>query len=135
MKMLGKLIFFIFVLVLGWLAYAQFLGTDKEHKISNEVIDGSKKTIRGIMGIFEHEKEKLQNGRYNESINKIIELLEQLKTQEDQDQERIDSLKDESQRLKQKLSDPALTDEEQSMSEEELKKLIEEIDAYIESKD
>lgn len=135
MKMLGKLIFFIFVLVLGWLAYAQFLGTDKEQKISNEVIDGSKKTIRGIMGIFEHEKEKLQNGRYNESINKIIELLEQLKTQEDQDQERIDSLKDESQRLKQKLNDPALTDEEQSKSEKELKKLIEEIDAYIESKD
>ena len=133
--MLGKLIFFIFVLVLGWLAYAQFLGTDKEQKISNEVIDGSKKTIRGIMGIFEHEKEKLQNGRYNESINKIIELLEQLKTQEDQDQERIDSLKDESQRLKQKLNDPSLTDEEQSKSEEELKKLIEEIDAYIESKD
>lgn len=133
--MLGKLIFFIFVLVLGWLAYAQFLGTDKEQKISNEVIDGSKKTIRGIMGIFEHEKEKLQNGRYNESINKIIELLEQLKTQEDQDQERIDSLKDESQRLKQKLNDPALTDEEQSKSEKELKKLIEEIDAYIESKD
>lgn len=133
--MLGKFIFFIFVLVLGWLAYAQFLGTEKEQKISNEVIDGSKKTIRGIMGIFEHEKEKLQNGRYNESINKIIELLEQLKTQEDQDQERIDSLKDESQRLKQKLNDPALTDEEQSKSEEELKKLIEEIDAYIESKD
>ena len=133
--MLGKLIFFIFVLVLGWLAYAQFLGTDKEQKISNEVIDGSKKTIKGIMGIFEHEKEKLQNGRYNESINKIIELLEQLKTQEDQDQERIDSLKDESQRLKQKLNDPALTDEEQSKSEEELKKLIEEIDAYLESKD
>ena len=133
--MLGKLIFFIFVLVLGWLAYAQFLGTDKEQKISNEVIDGSKKTIRGIMGIFEHEKEKLQNGRYNESINKIIELLEQLKTQEDQDQERIDSLKDESQRLKQKLNEPALSNEEQSKSEEELKKLIEEIDAYIESKD
>ena len=133
--MLGKFIFFIFVLVLGWLAYAQFLGTEKEQKISNEVIDGSKKTIRGIMGIFEHEKEKLQNGRYNESINKIIELLEQLKTQEDQDQERIDSLKDESQRLKQKLNDPALTDEEQSKSEEELKKLIEEIAAYIESKD
>lgn len=135
MNMLGKLIFFIFVLVLGWLAYAQFLGTEKEQKISNEVIDGSKKTIKGIMGIFEHEKEKLQNGRYNESINKIIEILEQLKTQKDQDQERIDMLKDESQRLKLKLSDPTLSDEEQSKSEEELKKLIEEIDAYLESKD
>ena len=76
--MIRRLISFVFLLVVGWLVYTQFYGTEKEQQIGQEVISNGKKTIQSVFSIFQHENDKFQAGAYDDSLEKVGSLLKDL---------------------------------------------------------
>jgi hypothetical protein len=135
--MIGKLLSLIFFFVVGWIAYTQFFGTPKEQKMGQEVISNGKETIQSVFNIFFHEGEKIQNGTYDETIEKVGELLNNMRKQakDDKQTERLDELEAEKDRITEEVhknnegDDVVLTE----TNKRDLRKLMNKIDLLLDN--
>ena len=133
--MIRKLISFIILLVIGWLIYTQFYGTEKEQQLGQEVIDNGKKTIQSIFSIFKHENDKFQAGAYDESLEKVGTLLKEVgqKLENKDKKEELDELVKEKERISESI-EKNKTEQDSTLdvqNKEDLKVLVKKIDHLL----
>ncbi|MCH2021689.1 MAG: DUF47 family protein [Saprospiraceae bacterium] len=135
--MIVKLLSLIFFFVVGWIAYTQFFGTPQEQKMGQEVISNGKETIQSVFKIFFHEGEKIQDGTYDETIEKIGELLDNMRKQvkDGKQTQRLDELEKEKDRITEDVHNN--TDRDQMVltetNKKDLKNLIKNIDLMLDN--
>lgn len=145
--MIKNLITLVIFFVLGWLAYTQFFGTDKEKEQGKALIGSAKQTFGIVVDIFKSEGEKIQSGTYDDAINKLGKVLDDLRSADKKGDynERIAQLETEKKRLEEdlKTEEKETADNpqarglvpEKSKAKEGLKKLTEDIDKLLEDMD
>ncbi|MCP4441887.1 MAG: hypothetical protein GY810_23515 [Aureispira sp.] len=143
--MIKNLITLVVVFVIGWLAYTQFFGTDKEKEQGRALIGSAKQTFGIVVDIFKSEGEKFQNGTYDDAINKLGKVLDDLRSADKKGdyQDRIAQLVTEKKRLEEKLKPEETPDgpkerslvPENKQTEDDLKKLTDEVNQLLEDMD
>ncbi len=142
--MIRNLITLIFFFLVGWLVYTQILGlgTDEEKKAGKELVQNTKKTISTVFSILGNEGKKIKGGTYDDALNKLGSLLDNLRSQNNQSSEvkaQLESLKKEEQRIKKELaeakentnSDQPLESNQEEKTREDLKKLTKDIEKVV----
>jgi len=134
--MISKLITLVVFFTIGWVVYTQFFGTEEEQKMGKEVIDNAHETVQGIFSIFQHESEKIKEGTYDESIDKLGSLLDDLRanSKNKEQKEELSELKDEQDRIKKEVAKSKETGEEGidiEKTKEDLKKLTEKVKKIV----
>lgn len=132
--MVGKLISLVIFFVIGWVVYTQFFGTEEEQQMGQEVISSAKQTVKGIVGIFQHESGKIKEGTYDDSIEKLGSLLDRLREEakNDETKEELKQLSEETTRIKkevEKAKEGENVDEQQT--KQDLKKLTEDVERLV----
>jgi transcriptional regulator len=133
--MLRKLISFVFLLVVGWLVYTQFYGTEKEQQLGQEVISNGKKTIQSIFSIFQHENDKFKAGAYDDSLEKVGSLLKDLgeKMENKAQKEELEELVSEKERISDSIEKNKIAKDSTVyvQNKEDLKVLVKNIDKLL----
>lgn len=106
--MIKSLIKLAVVLVIGILIYNYFLGTDEEKATSKAIFHEVRDVAVGVKELVKSEKEKFDEGKYDDAVEKIGLVLTKLKkTAKNIDEKylsRIDELNKKRQQLKEELS-------------------------------
>ena len=136
--MIGKLISLVIFFTIGWVVYTQVFGTDEEQEMGQEVIGNAKETVQGIFGIFQHESGKIKEGTYDESIQNLGNLLDNLRENaKDEDQkEELTGLKEEQTRLKEeveKAKEPGAEEIDVEKTKEDLKTLTQKVKKIVDA--
>lgn len=133
--MIGKLISLVFFFVVGWVVYTQFFGTEQEQEMGQEVISNAKETVQGIFNIFQHESGKIKEGTYDDSIEKLGNLLDKLRAEakDGKQQEELTELMQETKRIKEQVekSKEGLESINDEQTKEDLKKLTQEVQEIV----
>lgn len=79
--MLGRLIKWALIIVIGLLVYNYFYGTEKEKKQSEEIFSKTKEIGQSIVGFVSDETQKVKDGKYNDVIDNISGFLSDLKSE------------------------------------------------------
>ncbi len=93
--MLRSLIKLGLILVAGILVYNYFFGTPEEKAQSKEIFTGAKDLTKSAFNLLKSEKEKFDEGKYDEAVDKIGGLIDNLKGKAEQlenNKELIDQL-------------------------------------------
>lgn len=104
--MIRNLITLIFFFIVGWLVYTQVLGlgSTEEQETGKELVQNAKKTISSVFGILGNEGKKFKNGTYDDAIDQLGSLLDNLRAKNNGEntelQAQLDELKQEEERIK-----------------------------------
>ena len=126
------------LLVAGILVYNYFFGTQEEKETSKEIFEGVRNLGKATWDLLKTEKEKFDEGKYDEAFNKIGNLFDSLrdKAEKMQDSQVLDQLS-ELERRRQELekrvaqnegvenydqTGPRLTPEQQQERQEEIRR-------------
>lgn len=82
--MLRSLIKLGLFLVAGILVYNYFFGTVEEKAQSKEIFSDIKSLTKSAVGLVKSEKEKFNDGKYDEAVDKIGGLIDNLKGKAEQ---------------------------------------------------
>lgn len=82
--MLRSLIKIGLLLVAGILVYNYFFGTPEEKAQSKEIFTGVKDLTKSAFALLKQEKQKFDEGKYDEAVDKIGGLLDNLKGKAEQ---------------------------------------------------
>ncbi|MBV6653777.1 MAG: hypothetical protein KI786_08485 [Mameliella sp.] len=95
------------LLVGGILVYNYFFGTPEEKAQSKEIFTNVKDLTKSAVDLLKQEKQKFDDGKYDEAVDKIGGLLENLKDKAEQLEDNRDLLEqiDELERKRQRLSE------------------------------
>lgn len=99
---MGNLLKLAAMLVIGILIYNYFFGTTDEKEQSKEIFSEAKDLGKAAWSLLKSEKEKFEEGKYDEAVDKVGGLFRNLKSkaQENNDGDALAELKDlEKQRL------------------------------------
>ncbi|MEQ8706498.1 MAG: hypothetical protein RIC19_21375 [Phaeodactylibacter sp.] len=105
--MLKSLIKVGLLLVAGILVYNYFFGTPEEKAQSKEIFTNVKDLTKSAFDLLKQEKQKFDEGKYDEAVDKVGGLLENLKGKAEQledNRELLDQIA-ELERKRQRLSD------------------------------
>lgn len=82
------------IVVVAIVVYNLFFGTEQEKKQSTEIINNVRDLGRSAWNLLKSEKEKFDEGKYDDALNKIGGLIENLKekAQTLQDSDLIDDI-------------------------------------------
>lgn len=121
---MGKLISLVIFFVIGWVIYTQVFGTEEEQQMGKEVISNGKETVKGIIGIFQHESGKIKEGTYDESIDKLGSLLDNLRKEAKNDSQKkeLDALLTEKERIEEEVTKSKAEGGEEDATDEQTKK-------------
>lgn len=114
-----SLIRIVLLLVVGIIAYNYFYGTEVEKDKSEKIISEFKDVGSSIVNLVKDEKEKFDDGKYDDAIDKMKEAVEKMKEKVDKSGD--DSLKDEMESLGDK-SEEILDKWERNMPKTEAEK-------------
>lgn len=135
--MISKLISLVFFFVVGWVVYTQIFGTVKEQEMGQNVIVQGKETMKSVFKIFQHESDKVQSGKYDESIKKVGQLLTDLRSEatNDEQKDKLAELEKEKDRISKEIENSQNNDDPvvNEKNKEDLKKLVKNIDKLLES--
>ena len=109
--MIRNLITLIFFFIVGWLVYTQVLGygTAEEKETGKELVKNAKNTLSSVFGILSNETQKFKDGTYDDAINKLGGLLDDLRAQNNENggdadlDSQLEELKAEEERIKQEI--------------------------------
>lgn len=73
------------LLVIGILIYNYFFGTTEERAQSKEIFSEAKDLGKAAWGLLKSEKEKFEDGKYDEAVDKVGGLFKNLKSQAQKD--------------------------------------------------
>lgn len=99
---MGNLLKLAALLVIGILVYNYFFGTTEEKAQSKVIFSEAKDLGKAAWGLLKSEKEKFEDGKYDEAVDKVGGLFKNLKTkaQENKDTDALSELRElEKQRL------------------------------------
>lgn len=82
--MLRSLIKLVLFLVAGVLVYNYFFGTAEEKAQSKEIFTDIKSLTKSAVGLLKSEKQKFDEGKYDEAVDKIGGLIDNLKGKAEQ---------------------------------------------------
>jgi DNA mismatch repair ATPase MutS len=104
------------ILVVGILVYNYFLGTAEEKETSMEIFNEVKDLGKATWSLLKSEKEKFDQGKYDEALSKIEDIFNRLKGQADRLQneewsDQINSLEERRRDIQQQLKE--VTDDQQ----------------------
>jgi len=127
------------ILVAGIVVYNYFLGTPEE-KASSEKIFGSVKDLGvAAWGLLKSEKEKFNDGKYDEALDKVGSLFSNLKEKatglHDRDlSDRIDNLEEQRKDIKEKIDNASdsMSEEEKSELKDQFKDLMDQAERVME---
>lgn len=77
--MLKSLLKVALLLVVGILVYNYFFGTEEEKQQSAEIFTNVKDLTKSAVGLLKSEKEKFDEGKYDEAVDQIGGLIDNLK--------------------------------------------------------
>lgn len=77
--MLRSIIKYGALLVIGILVYNYFFGTDEEKAQSKQIFSEVRDLTRSAVGLLKTEKAKFDEGKYDEAVDKVGGLLDNLK--------------------------------------------------------
>jgi hypothetical protein len=77
--MLKSLLKLALFLIVGVLIYNYFFGTAEEKQQSEEIFISVKDLTKSAVGLLKSEKEKFDEGKYDEAVGKIGGLIDKLK--------------------------------------------------------
>jgi DNA mismatch repair ATPase MutS len=114
--MIRSLIKIGLILVVGILVYNYFLGTAEEKETSKEIFNEVKDLGKATWNLLKSEKEKFDQGKYDEALSKVEDIFNRLKGQADQLQneewsDQINSLEERRRDIQQQLKE--VTDDQQ----------------------
>ncbi len=138
--MLRTLLKLAVILVVGILAYNYFLGTPKEKASSERIFNEVKDLGAATWDLLKSEKEKFDDGKYDEAIEKARNLFEQIRstagnlTQEAS--EKLQELEDQRQEISLKLQEAEtrgedLTREQRQQLEKDWDQLMKETEQLM----
>ena len=78
--MLGRLIKWALIIVIGILVYNYFYGTEEEKKQSEAIANQTIEVGKSIVGFVSEETQKVKDGKYNNVIDNISDFLSDLKS-------------------------------------------------------
>ena len=134
--MIGKLITLIIVFVIGWVVYTQIFGTEEEQAMGKEVISNAKQTVGSIVDIFKHEGGKIKEGTYDDSIDKLGTLLDNLRENSNNadQQHELEILAEETQQIKEKVQQAkeGLEEVDDEQTRQELEQLTKKVQRVVE---
>jgi len=144
--MIKNLITLVIFFLIGWLAYTQFFGTDKEKEQGQALIGSAKQTFGFVVDIFKSEGEKFQSGTYDDAINKLGKVLDDLRSADKKGdyKDRIAQLETEKTRLEEKLKPEETPDEpgkeiglmpDDKKNKDDFKKLTDEVNQLLDDMD
>ena len=90
--MLRSLIKLAIFLVAGILVYNYFFGTPEEKAQSKEVFSDIKDLTKSAVGLLKSEKQKFDDGKYDDAVDKIGGLIDNLKGKAEQLEDNRDLL-------------------------------------------
>ena len=131
--MIRSLLKLLFLLVLGVLVYNYFLGTPEEKEVSKTIFREVKDVAVGVKNLIKSEKEKFDEGKYDEAVDKIGGLLSKLKRKaKDIDEKYIPRIK-ELEKRKEELKDAISTYEEEDgrLGDEKKDSMVSELDRLL----
>ena len=126
------------LLVVGILVYNFFFGTEAEKENSQKVFQEVKEEAISVKDLVKSEREKFDEGKYDQALSKMGDLFGQLKekAQEVEDNNYLEKLADldkKRKELEEEWNDHRPeTETEQKDFQSELKKLMDETEALIE---
>ena len=131
MKSLIKL---LFLLIVGILIYNYFLGTREEKASSEKIFKEFSDLGKAVGDLISQEKEKFDQGKYDDALDKINGFINQLKDKtsaaSSEIKQQIRSLEKQKEKLKDQISN--LPPESDSTTNEELLKQNNELQREIE---
>ncbi|SRR6056297_284104 len=80
--MLGRLIKWALIIIIGILVYNYFYGTEAEKQQSEAIFNQTRAVGESIVGFVTDETQKVKDGKYNDVIDNISDFLSQLKSDE-----------------------------------------------------
>lgn len=132
------------LLIIGILAYNYFLGSEKEKAQSEEIFGEVRELGKAAWGLLKSEKEKFDEGKYDEAVDKIGNLFESLreKARDIKDSGALDKLAELEKKRKELevlLAEPAVETYDDTAKKEareegiknELEKLLEETEQLM----
>ncbi len=135
MKSLIKIAILALLLILG---YNYFLGNDQEKEQAEKIVDKVKALGSEIKTLVVSEKNKFDEGKYDNTINKFTELIASVKEKiSNIDYDNLESKKTELEKSIQKLKEKGqeLNQEDTSKLENEMESLFKELEQVIEKID
>jgi hypothetical protein len=78
--MLGRLIKWALIIVIGILVYNYFYGTEEEKKQSEAIANQTIEVGKSIVGFVSDETQKVKDGKYNDVIDNISGFLSEFKS-------------------------------------------------------
>lgn len=140
-KMIKSLLKLLVVLVIGILIYNLFLGTDEEKQGAKKIVGEVKDVGVAVGDLLKSEKQKFDKGKYDKAIDKVGNMLSELKRNANEFDKkyvkRIDELEAKRKQLKDELdavSDTAGTGGETQQTKsikEDSKELMEELETLM----
>ena len=132
--MLKFIFYLLFIGLGGWLVYTQVLGygTQEEKDRGAQLMQNAKNTFKDIYSILANQRQKIKNGDYNKVLDKMTDLLQQLKqqTNSEQEKQRVDDLINEEKKLRENVDDqnPEKTKEEIEALTKRISILVDELE-------
>jgi uncharacterized protein YjbJ (UPF0337 family) len=127
------------ILVAGIIAYNYFFGTPAEKESSEQIVGKAKDLIAASWGLLKSEKEKFDEGKYDEALAKVKDVFEKIKgrAQEIDDQalsDQVDSLEKRREGIQERLNEKAgeLSEEEKKALKREFENLMRDAERMIE---
>ena len=122
------------LLVVGLIAYNLFLGDETEQAQSKEIINKVKDLGKSGVDLVKAEKDKFDAGKYDDAVDKVGKLFDQLKSKAQDSKEMLgkilyldekrDVFKD---HIQQEKAEKNLSEEESAQLDKEFKDLMQEI--------
>ena len=132
--MIGKLIKWGLILVVGILIYNYFFGTPEEKETSKKIFSETKELVSSVTNLLKSEKEKFDAGKYDQALDKIGSIYDKLKdvasNLNPEDLDRLKELEQQREELQKLVDDMAqqdsTTEEENAKVQSELEDLLKE---------
>ncbi len=133
----------LLIIVAGVLIYNFFLGTDAEKENAKDVVEEFKDVGRAVKDLLTKEKEKLDNGKYDDALNQVGNLFNNIKNavkpEDTKSLDELANLEDRRKGIEQELEDIENKPTADSVEQEEkkrklnidLKKLIEDTERFL----
>jgi ElaB/YqjD/DUF883 family membrane-anchored ribosome-binding protein len=118
------------LLLVGVLAYNYFLGTQEEKESSERIFNEVKDLGQATWSLLKSEKEKFDQGKYDEALSKIDDIFEKIKGEasKDNNEEALQEVRDlqfQQEKLKDRIATtdmeseaPEATKEKEAISDE-----------------
>ncbi len=141
--MIGKLIKWGAILVLGILIYNYFLGSPEEKETSKKIFGEAKELVVSVKSLLKSEKEKFDAGKYDKALDKIGAVYDKLKdvasTLKPEDLNRLNELEQQREELQKLVDDmsgqDSTSEEDASRVQNELEQLMKETQDLLSNMD